>query len=115
MSKADRAKLWAAPAFVLVLLASTFSTSHADSVPRQAGRAAGEFGAGVGEAVVEPLTSLRPEWVTIAPRSKEECMAESGGVVNTTFMRCRSGWQEYVQYDRHGRKRVISERPIPAR
>lgn len=99
------------------VLAMFAPAMHAQSAAREAGKAVGQFGAGVGEAVTQPMReqvqSMQPEWITIAPRSKAECMAESGGVVNTTFMRCRNGWQEYVRHDAAGNKKVISERAIP--
>lgn len=100
-------------AILALVPAPTFGQSPA----RSAGRAVGEFGAGVGEVVGEGMTrsisSLQPEWVTVAPRSKEECIAESKGVLDATYMRCRNGRQEHVRFDEQGRKRVLSERPIP--
>ncbi len=109
-------------AYKLVLVASLtfFGTNlQAQSVAREAGKVVGEFGAGVGEAAMDPmrqsLETMQPQWITIPPRSKEECMAESGGVVNPIFMRCRNGWQEHVRYDRAGNKKVLSERAIPLR
>lgn len=89
----------------------------AQSSARQAGKAAGEFGAGVGEAfgegVAQGMAPLQPEWVTVPPRTKEECLAESGGVVNPVFVRCRNGRQEYVRTDRQGNRSILRERPIP--
>jgi len=100
--------------FVVLLSPSVGLT---DSVARSAGRAVGEFGVGMGEAVAggvaRGLASMQPEWITIAPRSKEECLAESGGVLNRMYMRCRDGRQEYVRFDANGNKRVLNERPIP--
>jgi hypothetical protein len=91
----------------------------AESAARASGRAVGEFGAGVGEVVgqgvARSVANLQPEWITIPPRSKEECIAEAGGVIDSIYMRCRNGRQEYVRYDENGRKRVLSERPIPVR
>ncbi|HKY22033.1 MAG TPA: hypothetical protein VJM31_12520 [Vicinamibacterales bacterium] len=103
-------------------MALSFAVSAAalaQSPARQAGKAAGEFGAGVGEAfgegVTQGMSHLQPEWITVPPRSKEECMAESGGVVNPVFVRCRNGRQEYVKTDRQGNRSVLRERPIPMR
>ena len=103
---------------VRCLLIGFSGSGLAQSVARQAGHAAGQFGVGVGEAVgqgvARSLASLQPEWITIPPRSKEECLTEAGGVLNNVFMRCRNGRQEFVRYDENGRKRVLSERPIPS-
>lgn len=79
-------------------------------VSRNIGRAAGQFGAGVAESVTD---STRVEWITIEPRSREECIAASNGVLDRMYMRCRNGRQEMVRFDAKGRKVVISERPIP--
>ncbi len=91
--------------------------SHADSVARSIGNAIGEFGAGVGEVVGAGLgksvSSQQPQWITITPRSKEDCFAESGKVINAVYMRCRNGRQEFVRFDANGKKIVLSERPIP--
>ncbi|MCC2657082.1 MAG: hypothetical protein K0Q76_2190 [Panacagrimonas sp.] len=93
--------------------------AYSQGAARDAGRAVGEFGAGVGEVVGEGVmkgaTGSQAEWVTVKPRSKDECMTESGGVVDPTFMRCRNGYQEYVQVGRDGRRKVLRERPIPTR
>lgn len=93
--------------------------ASADSVARQVGRATGEFGAGVGEAVgagvASGMSALQPQWVTIAPRLKDDCLAESGGVINPVFIRCRNGRQELVRFDASGNKIVLSERDIPHR
>ena len=102
---------------IIGLSCSVPATTYAQSAARQAGKAAGEFGAGVGEAIGEGIyqgmAPLQPEWVTVPPRSKEECLAESGGVVNPVFVRCRNGRQEYVRTDRQGNRSVLRERPIP--
>lgn len=86
-------------------------------VARSTGKAVGEFGAGVGEAVGEGVTrgmsGLQSQWITIPPRSKDECLSETGGVVNPVFVRCRNGRQESVRYDANGVKIVLRERPIP--
>lgn len=106
-----------AVATAVALLAA--SPSGADTSARAAGKAVGEFGAGVGEAVGEGLTKglsqMQPQWITVQPRSKEECLTESGGVVNPVFVRCRNGRQEFVRFDASGNKIVLSERSIPLR
>ncbi len=111
-------KVLACAAVVAVALLAT-GPSNADTAARAAGRAVGEFGAGVGEAVGEGLTKglsqMQPQWITVHPRSKDDCLAESGGVVNPVFVRCRNGRQEYVRFDANGNKIVLSERPIPLR
>lgn len=102
---------------VIAVLSATCHPTFAESPARSAGRAVGQFGAGVGEAVgggvSEGVIAIQPEWITVPPRGKDECLAESGGVVNPTFMRCRNGRQEYVRFDSKGNKKVLSERPIP--
>jgi len=87
--------------------------AHAQSVAREAGRMAGEFGAGVGDSVAASMAERQPQWITIEPESKEACMAASGGVINPVYMRCRNGRQEYVRFDAQGNKVVLQERPIP--
>lgn len=91
----------------------------AESPASTAGRTVAEFGAGAGEAIGarigNAIWEMQPQWITIAPRSKKECLAQTGGEMNAMFVRCRNGWQEYVRYDRQGAKVVLSERAIPAR
>lgn len=85
------------------------SASDAQGLSRYAGREAGQFGKGV----VETIQTLQPEWETIQPRGKEECLRESGGVLDNRYMRCRNGRQEWVRYDVDGRRKVLQERAIP--
>jgi len=70
------------PITVLLLIAPMLA--QAEAVTRKAGRAAGEFGAGVaevlGEGFNQGISGMQAQWITIAPRSKDECFAESGGV-----------------------------------
>lgn len=40
-------------------------------------------------------------------------MTVSGGEINPTFVRCRQGRQELVNYTLSGNREVLSERPIP--
>ncbi|GAB3674143.1 hypothetical protein [Salinisphaera aquimarina] len=77
------------------------------------GRVFGSFGAGVGEAAVQPLRDRQAHWITIEPRSREDCLAASKGVVNATYVRCRHGRQELTRFDGAGNRVVLSERPIP--
>jgi len=60
------------PTTVLLLIVPMFA--QADAVSRKAGRAVGEFGAGVaevlGEGLNQGISSIQPQWITIAPRSK---------------------------------------------
>ncbi|TVO63991.1 hypothetical protein [Denitromonas ohlonensis] len=95
------------------LLAVLSANATAESMLHSAGKALGQISTGIAEGVTQPLRETQPEWVTIAPRSKQECIAESGGELNTIYMRCRNGRQEYIRHDAAGRKRVLSERPIP--
>lgn len=107
--------------FSISILSFALFTSPvlAETTARQAGRAVGEFGAGVGEAVgqgvARSLAPLQPEWITVAPRSKEECIAESHGVLDATYMRCGNGRQEFIRFDPQGRKQVLGEHAIPNR
>lgn len=97
-----------------LLLAALSATAHAESgAVRAAGEAIGELAAGAARALTGPLADGRPEWITIAPRSKEDCIAASGGILNSVYMRCRNGRQEYVKHDADGGRRVLAERPIP--
>lgn len=87
--------------------------SAEETLSRQAGKSVGEFGVGVGQAIGSGLADgMHLEWETVAPRSKEQCLLESGGVVNPVFVRCRNGRQEQVRYS-NGRRIVVRERPIP--
>lgn len=99
--------------FALTLVVS--SHTFAQSAAHQAGKVLGEFGAGVGSGVAQGMQSMQPQWITIHPRSKQECIAESGGVLNTTYARCRNGRQELVRFDAKGNKIILSERSIPMR
>ena len=96
----------------LALLAGATTAAQAD--PANAlGRAVGSFSSGVSQAAMQPLINSQPQWITIAPRSKEECFAESNGVINATFVRCRRGCQELTRFDAAGNRVVLSERGIP--
>jgi len=92
---------------IVMLLASNMA--GAQGITQEAGREVGRFGKGVAESIL----SLQPSWETIQPKSKEECLRESGGVLDNRFMRCRNGRQEWVRYDPDGRRKVLNERPIP--
>lgn len=93
-------------AYVLFL---TPSLCHADSIARTIGNAIGEFSAGVGSSVGTAITTQQP----INPRPKKECIAEAGGVINTIYVRCRNGRQEWVRFDENHNKIVLQERSIP--
>lgn len=73
------------------------------------GRAVGSFGRGAAESISE----VQPSWVTIQPRSRDDCIEESGGEINNVYVRCRNGRQEYTRVDSRGRRFVLRERPIP--
>ncbi|MGN8200489.1 hypothetical protein ACS8Y6_17560 [Salinisphaera sp. RV14] len=98
---------------VALVLSTAAVSAQAESVSHYLGRAVGGFGAGVGQAAMQPLADSQPQWVTVAPRSKTECLALTHQVLNRAYLRCRRGWQEYVRYDVAGRKVVLSERGIP--
>lgn len=87
---------------------------HADSIAKELGRAAGDFGAGVGERVHQGLLAQQPHWVTVPPRSKSECIKESRGELNPVYARCINGYQEFVRVDANGRRYVLQERLIPS-
>lgn len=90
----------------------------ADSILHQAGKSVGEFASGVGDSVTENMRknmqANEPQWITIAPKTKEACLKESAGTLNQVYMRCRNGRQEYVRFNSNGEKVVLSERAIPA-
>lgn len=89
------------------------TVTHGDSVTNNIGKFFGEFSAGVGNGVSKTIMSNQPQWITINPRLKKECLIESGNVLNTVYMRCRHGRQEYVRFDANGNKMVLNERSIP--
>lgn len=91
---------------LLILLAST---AHAERLSRELGREIGQIGKGAAETIL----TLQPEWETVQPRGREECLRESGGVLDNRYMRCRNGRQEWVRYDADGRRKVLQERAIP--
>lgn len=99
--------------FIAYALLSAPSLCHADSIVQSIGNAIGEFGAGVGSGVGNAITSQQPQWITINPRPKKECIAEAGGVINAVYMRCRNGRQELVRFDENRNKVVLNERSIP--
>lgn len=60
------------------------------------------------------LESFGASWETIPPKSVKECLGQTGGEVNTYFVRCRAGYQELASY--RGKQRIVhSERAIPER
>lgn len=95
--------------FLLCLAVGGAYANGADDALRGAGRAVGSFGVGATDAIL----AAQPSWVTIAPRSKADCIKESGGELNNVYVRCRNGRQEYVRVDSLGNRRVLGERPIP--
>ncbi len=68
---------------VFAVFASVCGPASSESPARTAGRAVGQFGAGVGEAVggrvSEAMAASQPEWITVPPRGKDACLAESWG------------------------------------
>lgn len=99
--------------FGLAFFASAATCAYADGVANAVGRVFGSFGAGVGQAATQPLRDSQPQWITISPRAKEDCLAESNGVINSTYVRCRRGRQELTRFDSAGNRIVLSERAIP--
>lgn len=116
MNQGKNMKRW----HVMALLVSLGMTTPvlAESILHQAGKSVGEFASGVGNSVTDNMRknmqANEPQWITIAPKSKEVCLKESSGTLNQVYMRCRNGWQEYVRFDANGQKVVLSERAIPA-
>lgn len=92
-----------------VLFGCSETQQATNEAARHVGRAAGKVGAGVAETAAE----FAPRWETIPPRSKEECIKESGGELNNFYARCRNGYQEQVRMDAAGRRHVLRERSIP--
>ena len=97
----------------LAIFASATTCAHAEGVANTVGRVFGSFGAGVGQAATQPLRDSQPQWITIQPRAKEDCLAESRGVINSTYVRCRRRRQELTRFDGAGNRVVLSERGIP--
>lgn len=61
-----------------------------------------------------PKPAPPPEWITVKGRSKEECLAESGGVLDAHYIKCRDGWKEQVVF-RDGRKVVLQTKDMYSR
>lgn len=100
--------------FIAYVLLSASSLAHAEgSLLKELGSLIGNFGSGVGEEIGNSMAKQQPQWITIEPGSKEECIAKAGGVLNNTYMRCRNGRQEQVRIGADGKKVVLNERPIP--
>ena len=98
---------------ITYVLFSSLSLCHADSIVQSLGNTIGEFSAGVGSGVGNAIASQQPQWIIINQRPKKECIAEAGGVINTTYVRCRNGRQEFVRFDENHNKIVFQERSIP--
>lgn len=65
------------------------------------------------QVIMEQVAPPVPQWQTIQPKSKADCLQVSGGVLNPVFVRCHYGYQELVTYDSKGHRKVIQDRPIP--
>jgi hypothetical protein len=99
---------------IAFLSLSATSLAHAEgSLLKELGGLIGNFGTGVGEEIGNSMAKQQPQWITIEPGSKEECIAKAGGVLNNTYMRCRNGRQEQVRIGADGKTVVPNERPIP--
>ena len=96
--------------FVAIACLMLSSTAFAQpDVVRSVGRLAGQFGVGV----TDTIRDSQPQWETIRPKSKDECLKASDGVFDNAFVRCRNGRQEQVQYNSKNERMVLRERPIP--
>ena len=93
---------------IACLMFSSVAFAQSD-VALSVGRVAGQFGVGV----TDTIRDSQPQWETIRAKSKDECLKESGGVLDNAFVRCRNGRQEYVQYNSKNERMVLRERPIP--
>lgn len=94
--------------FGLAIFAGMTTCAYADGPADAPGRALGSFGAGVSQAAIQPLRDGQPQWITAEPRAKEDCLAESNGVINSTYVRCRRGRQELTRFDASGNRVVLS-------
>lgn len=94
---------------IACLMFSSAAMAQSD-VMRSIGRVTSQFGIGV----TDSIRDSQPQWETIRAKSKQECLQESGGVLDNAFVRCRNGRQEYVQYNSKNERMVLRERPIPA-
>jgi hypothetical protein len=97
----------------VAFLVGATSAAHAEGPANALGRAVGDFSAVVGQAAMQPLMDGQPHWVTIKPRPKADCLAESNGVINSIYGCCRRGRQEFTRFDSAGNRVVLSERAIP--
>ncbi len=87
-----------------------------ETLPHQAGRALGEFSQGVAKPITDQwqqnILDIQGHWETVPPRSKEECLQDSQGVINEYFVRCRNGYQQRVRVRPNGERVVVQERAI---
>lgn len=63
--------------------------------------------------LINGAKTMSASWETIPPKPIKECMAETNGVINAAFVRCRNGRQELVNYTLSGRREILQERAIP--
>ncbi|MES1924175.1 hypothetical protein [Salinisphaera sp. T31B1] len=97
----------------VAIVLGTTGVAYADGLAHTIGRVFGDFGGGVGEAAIQSVRDNQARWVTIEPRTKADCLSESHGVINSTYVRCRHGRQELTRFDSDGGRVVLSERAIP--
>jgi hypothetical protein len=71
--------------------AATFAA--ANIALRSFGEVLGTATAQVDKSFVKALPPT-PQTVYHAPKSKDDCLGESGGTVNEQYNRCRQGWTE---------------------
>ena len=98
------------PLFVAALSGVTFSVG-AEQIELAIGRSAGAVGVGVSDAVRDSMYRNLPEWIDVAPRPKDDCLKESGGTINPTFVKCRNGYQQKIVRLSDGSVKVLDERP----
>ena len=91
-------------------LADPVPSSPASSLRSQARL---EAAVGAVHIIQEGADRMRPQWETIQPKPKDECLKLSGGSLNPVFVRCHYGYQEQVSYDAKGNRKVYQERSIP--
>ncbi|RYZ85077.1 MAG: hypothetical protein EOO68_30745, partial [Moraxellaceae bacterium] len=72
---------------LLALLASL--PVYAESIAHSMGKTVGQFGGGLGSELMNNMqqqqAALQPEWITIEPGSKQQCLKQSQGELNHTY------------------------------
>lgn len=96
----------------VAVFAGVASAAYADRLANTIGRVFGDL-SGVGEAATHRIHDTQPRWMTIKLRPKTDCLAESSGVINTTYVRCHHGRHELTRFASGGNRVVLSGPAIP--